>query len=382
MSYARLSNEDCVVFDLTTLLMAAVAVVGLIAVDSGLHSNVLYLSINVPPKMADQGFTQPVAELEFLTESAATEEVGDMVRPPAIRVASNKTISSALAEPLRLVDLTRAIQDYVGGRLTINGTVIPDGKALKLAMVLSLPDGRLRTLEVVEEDGDPFKLMRIGANAALAYVSPTRAVVMNFRRSVATGSPTMAEVRAQLDRELAKTGVEAKYQNRSLLWTLRGAVAFHEGDLALSRRALDWALQSPDLIPLAQSVAYLDRAFLEITERNSAQALADAEASQAVVAAVPLPGYSSMVAVTRALAQWAGGEPIEAERTLRGILQVEPHQLLALHYLNLITKTNDGTAIVHGSHPSEAAPTPIYPSVLPSVFLVDPTNWTATRRPT
>jgi hypothetical protein len=307
------------------------------------------------------------------------------VHPPVIRVASKKTISSALAEPLHLAELTRAIQDYVGGRLAIDGTVIPDGKALKLALVLSLPDGRLRTLEVVQDDGDPFKLMRKGANAALAYVNPARAIVMSFRRSIATGSPTLADVRGQIDRELAKTGVEAKYQNRSTLWALRGAVAFHEGDMPLSRRALDRALQSPDLIPLAESVAYLDRAFLDITERKSAQALADVEASQAAAAAVPLPNYPSMVAVTRALAQWAGGEPNAAERTLRGVLQADPNQMLALYYLNLLTKQPASAAtstIVDGSHPGETEPIPLYPSVLPSVFLVDPTNWTATRRPT
>jgi hypothetical protein len=372
------------VFDLTTLLTAAVAVVGLIAIDSGLQSNVLYLSINVPPKMADQGFTQQVADLEFLTESAATEDIGGLVRPPAVRIASRKTISSALAAPLHLEELTRAIQDYVGGRLVVNGTVIPDGKALKLAMILSLPDGRLRTLQVEEEDGDPFKLMRRGANAALSFVSPARAVIMNLRRSVATGTPTMAEVREQLDAELARTGEDAKYQNRSMLWAVRGAIAFYEADQATAVRSFDSALKSPDLIAVAQSITYLNKAFVEITQRQAAQALADVEASEASADAVPLPSYPAIIAVTRALAQWCGGQINLAEQTLRGVLQEEPHNTLALYYLDLLEKQPAAAAneLAGGTHPSENAPTPLYPSALPSAFLVDPTTWTATRRPT
>lgn len=191
----------------------------------------------------------------------------------------------------------------------------------------------------------------------------------------------MAEVRDQIEEELDKTGLDAKYQNRSILWTLRGTVAFFEGDQAMTARALDRALQSPDLLPQSRSVVYLDKAFLEVVQHQPSQALADIERSLANADAVDLPGYRSMIEVTRALAQWGSGQPELAKRTLQDLHQAHPRNVLVRHYLRLMTNQPD-TLASDDSLPSDTAPTPFYPAVLPSVFWVDLTNWTVSRRTT
>jgi hypothetical protein len=63
------------------------------------------------------------------------------------------------------------------------------------------------------------------------------------------------------------------------------------------------------------------------------------------------------IAITHALAQWADGEPSEAERTLRAVLKLEPHHMLALYYLDLLNKqpAKAATAIADGTNPTNAS---------------------------
>jgi hypothetical protein len=219
----------------------------------------------VPSKVAEQGITQQIAEVEFLSECAAMQRLTGLVQPLPIHVTLQRTIASAVSELLHLGQFTRAIQEYVGGRMAVSGT---------LMLYVTLPDG----VTMIQEDGDPFKLIRRGATAALSNFYPDRAIIVNFRRSLLTGFPTIAEVRQQIEAELVKTGEDAKYEVRSTTWTLRGAVAFLGSDEVDDRTCVD--RRAHDVIPITHSVAHLNQDFLEITQRRTFQALADVEATR------------------------------------------------------------------------------------------------------
>jgi len=302
-----------------------------------------------------------------------------LVQPLPVNIAADKTIARALSDLLHLGTFTQAIQEYVGGLMAVTGTIVLNGKALKLVLYVTLPDDRKYTLELVEDDGDPFKLIRRGANASLAHFYPGRAIILNLRRSLLTGSPTISEVRQQVDAELAKSGEETKYQVQSTIWTLRGAVAFIESDQAMTAQALDRALREPDISPAIYSIARLNRAFIAIIQRRPTDAISDYRASLEVADRVDLAGYVPMVAVTGALAHWQDGHPDIAIRMLNDVLERSPGNALALHYQKLLNKASASTA--DAVEPDGVGTAPFYPMVLPSVFWVDPVTWTATRRP-
>jgi hypothetical protein len=111
-------------FDLTTLLVGMIMLAGVVGVGAGLQSNQLQLDINVPSKVAEQGFTEQIAEVEFLSECAAMQRLTGLVQPLPIHVALQRTIASAVSELLHLGHFTRAIQEYVGGRMAVSGTLM------------------------------------------------------------------------------------------------------------------------------------------------------------------------------------------------------------------------------------------------------------------
>ncbi len=89
--------------DLTSLVVLAAIMLGLVVSDAAVSGGNLALTISVPQKIADTGFTTQTAEDVFTAEAARIGRTSSIVPPPVVETTAHPGLLGALVKPLNLV---------------------------------------------------------------------------------------------------------------------------------------------------------------------------------------------------------------------------------------------------------------------------------------
>lgn len=100
--------------DLTSLVLLASLMVGLIVSDAAFSGGNMALTIAVPQKVADTGFRSQTAEDVFTAEAARIGRTSSIVPPPIVETSARPGLFGALVKPLNLAQFA-----------LVMGTLIP-----------------------------------------------------------------------------------------------------------------------------------------------------------------------------------------------------------------------------------------------------------------
>ncbi len=100
--------------DLTTLTVAVMLALGLLGVDSVVHSGTVSVEATIAPKIEGISIDERTLAAEFEDQFDAITATSSVVRPLEIRSREQQGIALALAEAFSLQNLAHAVQSQFG----------------------------------------------------------------------------------------------------------------------------------------------------------------------------------------------------------------------------------------------------------------------------
>ena len=168
--------------ELATIGLLSAIVFGLIAGDAVISANTMAVGIGLPPTVQQSGLTRQSAEEIFVTELSRIAAIPSGVPVPVPRVSSRRTVIGALAEPLKLTDLTVALQDLFGLEpIRVSATIIQRGNGLVMETIVAQEGHPLQRLSFERPDGDAVALIRQAAITTFAEIAPFRVTLAQLR---------------------------------------------------------------------------------------------------------------------------------------------------------------------------------------------------------
>ncbi|MBR0649441.1 hypothetical protein GXW78_07185 [Roseomonas terrae] len=367
--------------ELATIGLLSAIVFGLIAGDAVISANTMAVGIGLPPAVQQSGLTRQSAEEIFVTELSRIAAIPSGVPVPVPRVSSRRTVIGALAEPLKLTDVTIALQDLFGLEpIRVSATVIQRGDGLVMETILAQQGRPLQRLSFERPDSDAVALIRHAAISTFAEIAPFRVTLARLRDLLQDPAIDVAPIRAQAERMLRREWGPDTDIERSALHSLVSVLALLHGDVAGARAEIARADAFQDALATARPFYALNAAFIAVQQGD--QRLAERELARA--AQVPMrqiiPSFPAYLEVQRGLIDWADGKVDAADAAFRRALEVDPRNLAAQIYRHWIARGRDGAPPNAADRPPVlTSVSPQIPGLMASVFLLDPRDRTLSR---
>lgn len=284
---------------LYTALYTAIATVGLVATDTYVNANTMYLQTTVAGSVAEEGYEPSVVDGIFIAEIKKITSTPSLVVAPVIQSSKSKPVSAALAEAAGLESALIAIQSLMGVippklvasviaedpkkrvqvvQTAASGAVAEHvvGEESDLKLVLTGYDPQTgyfyATIEGRTADEDVDELIREAAFEAVLKLEPYLAMLFDVSRRAEQGQD-LAPARALLDKAITSLPDEAVHGHRALLQNLRGIMALLEQNQVMARADFQKAIAMDP----RQSVGYLNLAFLDVHEDRFGDAIRNVE---------------------------------------------------------------------------------------------------------
>jgi len=282
--------------DLTTLTGALLVAFGLLSTNAILNSGTIMVDMTVPGSVASDGIDAPVAEMIFERELQNAVSIPSVVPRPAIRGSREKTLAAALADALKVEDLTFAMQMAIGFQpARLQGSVIIEDKAPVLLVDGYSGSTGPFTLRVPQKEGETVPaLLQRGALEALWRMQPYLAALYTFERELVAGRVDAHQ--ARVEQTIAAMPDTPTNPDRALLLNLLGVSALFENDVESAERHFKAAVQSDP----ASIVPVLNDAFVDLYYDR----YAEAEAKMRKVL-LPKPASDNPVLLSTAYSTWA-----------------------------------------------------------------------------
>lgn len=374
-------DQELVSMELATIGLLSAIVFGLIAGDAVISANTMAVGIGLPPTVQQSGLTRQSAEEIFVTELSRIAAIPSGVPVPVPRVSSRRTVIGALAEPLKLTDLTVALQDLFGLEpIRVSATIIQRGNGLVMEAIVAQEGHPLQRLSFERPDGDAVALIRQAAISTFAEIAPFRVTLAQLRDVLQDPNLDVGRVRAHAERLLQRDwGVDSDVE-RSALHSLVSVLALLHGDVEGARDEIRRAEAIDGALPTARSFYALNGSFIGILQGDLL--LAERELNRA--AHIPMrqiiPVFPAYVEVQRGLISWAAGKIDDADAAFQRALEVDPRNNAALIYRHWIAQSRLGIAPNATDRPAIATTlSPQIPGLMASAFLLDPRTRTVSR---
>jgi len=367
--------------ELATIGFLSAIVFGLIAGDAVISANTMAVGIGLPPTVQQSGLTRQSAEEIFITELSRIAAIPSGVPVPVPRVSSRRTVIGALAEPLKLTDVTAALQDLFGLEpIRVSATMIDRGNELVLETIVAQEGRPLQRLSFTRTDKDAVALIRHAAVTTFAEIAPFRVTLAQLRDVLQDPSIEVGPVRAAAERLLnrdwgANTDVE-----RSALHSLVSVLALLHGDVPAARDQIARADAFQGALPTARTFYALNGSFVAVIEGDLR--LAERELNRA--AQVPMqqliPTFPAYIEIQRGLIHWADGKPDEADAAFERALGYDARNRVALVYRHWIARLRQGAPLdVSDRPPVVTSVSAQIPGLMVSAFLLDPRDHSVMR---
>ena len=313
--------------DITTLLVLAGMVVSLIAGEAAYYGDLLTLHINVAPPIATVGFDDTTAEQTFIAESGRIVKGDSIIPTPTLRVNSRPTVLSALAAPLKLDTVVGALQDRFGyDRVVVNGAVLSGAAgALRMVIVVEQPRQTPEQIQLTQADGDAVALVRRGADATMARISPYRVAEAHYMQGIDNNNPeALKQARETAIDYMGRPWDPARASERAMLYNLLAMLSLLDGQVPAAENQLTLVDPMPGVLPQARAVVALNRAFLAVADKQPVQALAFLKVGEKLAVGNNAPWFNPKIIVLEGLVAWSAGDLVQAEKLLRAAIVARP----------------------------------------------------------
>jgi len=371
--------------DLLTVVLLAGMAVSFIAGEAALYGDTLTLHINVATSAVQAGFDGAIAEQTFISESARIVQGKSIIPSPTLRVSSRPTIMSALATPLKLDTVVGALQDQFGyDRVVVNAAVLAGtGGSLRMLMVVEQPNQTPEQIQVTQADGDAVALVRRGADATMARISPYRVAEADYIRGLDHDPDALKEAKQTATLYLGRPWEPARASERAMLYNLLAMMSLLDGQVPAAEDELKSVDPIPGVLPEVRGIVALNRAFVAVAERRPADALAflqagqklTATAGQTLAASISLPNFGARITLLAGLVAWSGGDVAQAEKLFRAAIVTQPGAEGPHTYLAQLLAANGDLAGAETERNAAAATHPFdleIPVFAQSIVWVDP----------
>ncbi len=364
-------------FEIMTVVLLAGMAVSFVAGGAALYGDTLSLHINVTPKLVESGFDTDTADQVFIAEAAQIVRGESIIPTPTLRVSSNPTVVSALAAPLRLESLVGALQDQFGlDRLLVNAAVLSGpADSLRMLIVVAQPGQTQEQMQVVQTDGDAAALVRRGADATMARVSPYRVAQADYIRGMNNDRQALRAARETATTYLARPWEPARASERAMLYNLLAMLSLLDDEIPAAENDLAQVDPIPGVLAQARAVVALNRAFLAVAEKRPDEAKAFVQAGENLADSIALPDVGASITLLKGLVAWSGGDPAGAEKLFRAAIATLPGDEQPHIYLAQLLAVRGDAA---GAAAERRAATVVHPFdvnipvLAQSVFQVDP----------
>lgn len=367
--------------ELATIGFLSAIVLGLIAGDAVISANTMAVGIALPPAVQQSGLTRQSAEEIFITELSRIAAIPSGVPVPVPRVSSRRTVIGALAEPLKLTDVTAALQDLFGLEpIRVSATVIQRGNGLVMETIVAQEGRPLQRLSFDRADGDAVALIRHAAISTFAEIAPFRVTLAQLRDVLQDPAIDVGPVRTQAERLLRRDWGPDSDIERSALHSLVSVLALLDNDVAAAREEIARADAIRGALPTARAFYALNGSFVGLLQGDTA--LAERELARA--AQIPMrqviPTFPAYLEVQRGLIDWSEGRAEPADAAFGRALEIDPRNQVAQVYRHWIARARQGTAASAADRPAvTSAVSPQIPGLMASAFLLDPRSRSVSR---
>jgi hypothetical protein len=217
--------------DLTTLAAAIMVALGLMATDATLSSDKVVVDVAVPESYSQAGIGTEIVEALYLTEIQRIIDTPSVVPPPAIHGTREKSLSSSLAETLKLGEVGAAVQRILGYNPThIRASVIVEHERTKFIIVESTARGKSFEITLEQRpDETVVQLIKRGSLETMFQLEPYLALVYALQ---STQTPAdLSKVRKAIKLKQEKLPNTPLSTPRSQYENLRGIIALLDNDI-------------------------------------------------------------------------------------------------------------------------------------------------------
>ncbi|HEY0834609.1 MAG TPA: hypothetical protein VGE72_11935 [Azospirillum sp.] len=306
--------------DLTTLTGALLIAFGLLSTNAVLNSGTVLVDVSVPESIAGDGISPPVAETIFERELQNAVSIPSVVPPPNIRGAREKTLAAALADALKVEDLTFALQMAIGFKpARLEGSLIIEDKTPVLLIDgFSGATGPF-AVRVAQREGESVAaLIQRGAVEALWTMQPYLAALYTFERELRAGRVDAHQDR--IEKTIAALPDTPINRERALLQNLLGIAALFENDVVAAESHFQAAVRSDP----ANIVPLLNHAFIDLYHDRYPEAEAKMKRALLPQAMTDNPVLQSTAYSTWAVARFGMRDLPGAEQLLGRAASVNP----------------------------------------------------------
>ena len=333
---------------LYTALYTAIATLGLVATDTYVNANTMYLDTTVAEGVAEEGYEPSVVGGIFIAEAKKITSTPSLVAAPVIQSSKAKPISAALAQAAGLESALGAIQGVMGViPPSLVASVIAEDPKKRVQVVKTAADGAVAEHVVGEEadlklvltgydrktgyfyvtvegrttDEDVDELIREAAFESVLKLEPYLAMLYDLSRRAEAGED-LAPARVRIDKALSSEPAAIRYGHRALLENLRGILALLEQNQVMARRDFEKAISSDP----GQPIGYLNLAFLNVHEDRYQDAI-DAVGKVIHPSYWPMTGNRVLLAtghIIKGVAETEMGRFRDAEASFRKAADLNP----------------------------------------------------------
>lgn len=361
--------------DFFTISILGATVMALMAGDAVISASTLSVSVGLPPAVQQTGLTRSSAEDIFVAEVAQISAIPSGVPVPSPRVAYRRTVIGALSEPLRLTELTMALQDLFGLEpVRISATMLQQGSGLQMQIVIAEEGRPSKLLQITRADLDAVALIRTAAREAFAEVAPFRVTLARLKALLDGSESDSRAVRVATESLLRRNWLPRENVEHSALHSLASVLELLEGDRAASARSVALADSFPDALPTARAFYALNGAFLSLLAGDLAQARTLTARGIELSRRHNIRGFPAYSAIQRGLLAWAEGRLSQALAFMQEALVIDPLNRNAQIYVAWLRHEITGTnaPFDRTNLPMMSSRSPMVPGLMSSVFLMDP----------
>ena len=256
--------------DLTTLTVAVMLALGLLGVDSVVHSGVVSVEAAIAPKIEGISIDESTLAAEFEDQFDAITATSSVVRPLEIRSRDQQGVSLALAEAFSAQNVAYALQRQLGFSTdSIRFTLFVDqGKLRGLVHGHSHLVGNINQVMIPDEGESLMAFVQRSALWAASELAPYSTALYLVQKHSADKDFTDAI--ALIEHAKALLPPTPTSFDRALFDNLLGIIALFKNDPRSARKAFDAAMFGDPTNP----APFLNAAFTDI-QLNEYQKAAD-----------------------------------------------------------------------------------------------------------
>src|SRR5882757_3677618 len=254
--------------DLTTIIATLMVTFGLFTANAVVESDVVTVEFNVPSKYSNAGYGSDVAQNIFLSELQDILDTKSVTPGRIIRGSNDRTVVSALAESLKLQDMTYSLQRALGYDVArIRANIVHDGDATSLVVLGQLRKGKEFKFSITRRADEPLvALIRRGAYETAYQLEPYLALLYFVQTS--QSCDVLPKTTQLIRTQITNYSLTTRSLPRSQYENLLGIAALFCSDSKTARPAFNAAIEANP----ANAAAILNLAFVEIYEDRYVEA--------------------------------------------------------------------------------------------------------------